>query len=306
MYALPKEIASWLTKVFAAANEAASTELTRVPNAHEEHLDMTLISSLRQFAAPFVFPSDWMVKIDTHFLGGTGGPWGKWEIADIGLLVMFRQQGKLLRTKVGLLQSKRLYAKELKSKDEHDYVGFGRLFEKDDAFVTATRPRIFEFSESSKYLALEVDGEQYVRMRDYEGVSDVPIYYLFYNPLQIPFAARLPWEAHKELNLGCQVGCRVLPAFDFRENIADTLDTLVPRFADVCRFETGQFAEVDNKGGWRFEHFVVDRLLGCHTGYKPPGREDKTLARLFGDRSAPIQAAISVTIDAPAGTPETE
>ena len=306
MYALPKEIRDWLTNVFRQANEAASIELTRVPNAHEEHLDMTLISSLRRFAAPFVFPSEWKVKIDTHFLGGEGGPWGRWEIADIGLLVLFRRGGALLRTKVGLLQSKRLYPTELKSNDERDYIGFGRLFEKDDAFAASTRTRTFEFSGNSKYLALNVDGAQYVRMRDYENTSDIPIYYLFYNPFQIPFAAHLPWRTDQEFDSDCRVGARVLPAFDFRENVVDSLETLTPRYSDVCSFKTGQFAQSANKGGWRFEHFVVDQLLGCKTGYKSPGRKDSTLANLFGGRSAPIQAAISVNIDAPAGTPDAE
>ena len=150
MYLIPKEITDWLTNVFRTAGEAASMELTRVPNAHEEHLDLTLISTLRQFAAPFVFPSQWIVKIDTHFLGGSGGPWGRWEIADIGLLVMFRQQGELLRTKVGLLQSKRLYPTEMKNRNEGDYVGFGRLFEEEMcicSFNAASNVSILGFLE---------------------------------------------------------------------------------------------------------------------------------------------------------------
>ena len=55
--------------------------------------------------------------------------------------------------------------------------------------------------DSSKYLVLEVEGTQYMRICYYETVSDVPIYYLFYNPFQIPYVARLPWEAGKDVKL---------------------------------------------------------------------------------------------------------
>ena len=84
-----------------------------------------------------MFQSDWTVEISTHYLGG-GRHWAdwpewprKWEIADIGFLVQFRQDGKLIRSKVALLQSKRLYADELDLDDDIPYdfmVGFGRLF----------------------------------------------------------------------------------------------------------------------------------------------------------------------------------
>jgi hypothetical protein len=38
--------------------------------------------------------------------------WRSWEVADIGVLVMFRRKGKLYKSKSALLQSKRLYPNE--------------------------------------------------------------------------------------------------------------------------------------------------------------------------------------------------
>jgi hypothetical protein len=67
---------------------------------------------------PRTLTSGWTVRIATHYLGGGRhyGEWNgwerRWEVADIGVLVMFREAGKLRRTKVALLQSKRLYPDE--------------------------------------------------------------------------------------------------------------------------------------------------------------------------------------------------
>jgi len=49
--------------------------------------------------------------MDIHYLGGMRH-WGAWEIADIGVIVMLRRRGKVQRSKLGLLQSKRLYPAE--------------------------------------------------------------------------------------------------------------------------------------------------------------------------------------------------
>ena len=80
---------------------------------------MTFIQHFLGVSVPFRFASGWTVDLSTHYLGG-GRHWGdwpdwprRWEIPDIGLLVLFRQGGKLLRSKVVLLQSKRLYSDEL-------------------------------------------------------------------------------------------------------------------------------------------------------------------------------------------------
>jgi len=300
--ALPPEIREWLLNVFSTANSTTSVHLTRVPNVQEPHLDTTLISTLGRFSIPFVFPSDWIVRIDTHFLGSSNY-WGRWEIADIGILVSFRRTGELLRTKIALLQSKRLYPNERIEKNPEEWRGFGKLLEQDDVYARAVAPRIFGFSDKSRYRALQVDDGQYNAIASYEDLSQIPVYYLFYNPFRIPSEIRLPAPSGLEIEDVCEAGCRVLPAYDFRETVAPSLEGLTPSYGDVCGFNFGAFAEKANLGGWRFETFVVDELLGCRRGYKADHRGDKTLGNLFGGRSAPIYAAVSVNIDAPAGTP---
>jgi len=213
---------------------------------------------------------------------------------------MFRRAGKLVRSKVALLQSKKLYPNEKKSKDEPAYLGFGRLHESDTVFAAAVAPRIFAFKENSRYKALQIDDEQYKAIDDYEKLSDIPVYYFFYNPLKVPTEIKLPAASGANEDETLVTGCRVLPAHEFRTVIAPNVDGRSPSYGDVCGFDAGAFALPENKGGWRFEHFVVDLLLGCRQGYKADDQKDKTLANLFGGRSAPIYAAILINIDAPA------
>ncbi len=81
-----------------------------------------------------------------------------WEIADIGILVIFRGKATILATKIALLQSKRLYPDEIENAvDMHpvDYmVGFGRLLKSDSEYRSHVKPRTFHFSPGSKYRAL--------------------------------------------------------------------------------------------------------------------------------------------------------
>lgn len=76
-------------------------------NTHETSLDLTVIEQLSQVASPLRFSGEWLVRLDTHYLGG-GRHFGSWEIADLGVLVVFRRRGVVERVKVALLQSKRL------------------------------------------------------------------------------------------------------------------------------------------------------------------------------------------------------
>jgi len=49
--------------------------------------------------------------------------------------------------------------------------------------------------------------------------------------------------------------------------------------------------------GWRLEHFVADEVLKCREGRLFEDADDQTLRSLLYERSAPIQAAITITVD---------
>lgn len=301
MFDFPADVKAYLNDVFAGANHFASSYLTQVPNAHEPSLDTATIAYIARKSRPVKFDSNWTIKLDTHFIG-SGRHWGRWEIADIGLLLMFRRGGDLLRTKVALLQSKRLYPNEQKGDDQPNYHGFGALRESEQAFLDSISSRSFAFDGNSKYKALNVDDGQYSAINDYETLSQIPVYYLFYNPMDVPTTIEIPCQNAVEAQGDVNVGCRVLPYQTFRNDVAPNMATLTPAYDDVCYADTPPFDTDANSGGWRLEDFVVNRFLGCETGYRVDTDKDSTLLQLFGGRSAPIAAAISINIDVPQGT----
>jgi hypothetical protein len=171
-FPIPREVIDWVRNVFAAVNNRVSTKLTAFPTTHETSLDMSLIEEVSQHSAPTRFSSGWLVRLETHFLGG-GRYWGKWEIADIGVLIVFRRGGVVVQTKIALLQSKRLYPVEAQTTAEDhalDYiVGFGRLLPAEQEYKSTVKPRAFSFVEDSTYRALEYGGNQYQAVLAYEA-----------------------------------------------------------------------------------------------------------------------------------------
>jgi hypothetical protein len=73
---------------------------------------MNPISSFVRSQGPVRLASNWIVRIDAHIIGG-GRHFGTWEVADIGLMMVFRHKGKVIKSKLVLLQSKKLYASSL-------------------------------------------------------------------------------------------------------------------------------------------------------------------------------------------------
>lgn len=304
-FAIPGEVTAWIRSVFAEVNQRTSAKLTRLPNVHETSLDMTLIEQLSQYSAPFHFPSDWLVRLETHYLGGPRY-WGAWEIADVGVLVVFRRKGIVERTKIALMQSKRLYPVEAEAPAEDqpvDYeVGFGRLLLAEQEFRSAVKKRDFTFSDESRYRALDYRGEQYRAILKYTHDCGIPVHYLFHNPLRLPSQATLPVEADKDAggSGSCDVGCRVVGA--------NALDSRL-KTAKLKKLENPSFAQVAGGRGsldatcWRLEYFIADLVIGCQEGYLGGTNpmQDSNLFRVFSRRSGPISAAISITLDAPLG-----
>lgn len=305
---IPSDVQVWLRDTFSACNERVSSIVTRVPTTHETSLDMAFIEHFAGMAAPVRFPSGWVVEISTHFLGGGRhfGDWPKfprrWEIADIGFLVLFRQSGRLIRSKVALLQSKRLYADEQEWDEDNplDYmVGFGRLFKPDEDWGSVITPRRFGFTPESCYKALMTGVPQYSAIAQYETQHGIPVYYLLYHPFEIPHAVVLPLTADYQPNGGCSVGCRVVPAKRLRNVLAHQPSGHSPAFDELRRSLAAPFTDDWHQNGWRLENFVVDLLLECEEGYIANSPSDGGLNYIFTRRSGPISAALALTIDAP-------
>jgi hypothetical protein len=305
---IPADVREWLSQTFGACNERVSRLITDVPTTHETPLDMTFIQHFLAVSAPHVFRSGWTVDISTHYLGG-GRHWAdwpdwprKWEIADIGFLVQYRQAGKLIRSKVALLQSKRLYADELSLDEDvpYDYmVGFGRLFRDDEPWSDVIEPRRFGFSEQSRYQALITRTGQYSAIRDYEDTRKVPVYYMLYNPTTIPTSTVVPIAPGASSSGSLEVGCRIVPAAQLRGVMASAADGSTPSYGDLTARLPAPFDQERHRAGWRLEDFVVDLLLECEVGYIANSPSDGGLNYIFNRRTGPISAALALTLDAP-------
>jgi hypothetical protein len=267
---------------------------------YEEHLDISVIEILQQESVPVRFAADWTVQINTHFLGKTA-MWHNFEVADIALLVIFRSGGTFVRSKVALLQSKRLYPDSVEPETEQEtrerYMhGFGGLFEPDSDLSALVEERVITFDKASRYKALRGDGRQRHVIDEYERSTEIPVYYLLYNPSVLPHTVNVPVSVEHP-SLDCQVGVRVIPS----TNMRSLLQTMAgsPSFADIERLPSPFIGE--DAAGWRLEKFVVDLLLQCKVGRITDVRNDEGLYRVFYRRSGPIAAAVSVTLDAPDG-----
>jgi len=135
-FPIPDDVREWVRSVFSSCNARVTGKLDRLPTTHETSLDLSLIEALSQVSAPVRTPSGHLVRIDVHFLGG-GRHFGTWEVADIGALLIYRSGTEVVRTKVALLQSKRLYPIEQAFEEDSPLTyatGFGRLNTSDENF----------------------------------------------------------------------------------------------------------------------------------------------------------------------------
>jgi hypothetical protein len=263
---IPNEVLDYVQRIFAQANRTVSRQLDTVPNTYETVLDQTLITALASGAVPVAVAPGWTVRLETHFLGG-GRHFGSWEIADIGLLVTYRQYGLLLRTKLALLQAKRLYPIEEAIEDysARDYRrGFGRLFESHAAAAAASQPRNFTFLPESTYSQLMKGQDQYARIAQYESQLGIEVHYLLYNPSQIPLTVKVPLQG-PSVTRAHRVGVRVVNSAAIRKVLDKAPDGASPRYRDLVDRLPRPYGPKRNVAGHRLEVFVR-RLIRCRGG----------------------------------------
>ena len=214
---LPDDVLEFLEDIFEECNLAVSRKISKMPNVHETSLDMTFLEQLSNYSVPVRLNSGWTVRLETHYLGG-GRHVGPWEIADIGFLVMFRRAGQLVRSKIALLQSKRLYPIEEDFEEDEPLChpgGFGSLHDSKQIPLAISKPRKFTFKQASRYKALRKGDNQYERIEDFENDSGIPVHYMFYHPLRVPYSQQCPtnhlkepttpkhsWLSHSQIRIG--------------------------------------------------------------------------------------------------------
>ncbi len=294
---IPHEVKSWINDVFASCNSRITQKLCNIPNVHEPSLDMTFIEHFSQLASPKIFASNWIVRIDTHYLGGLRH-FNRWEIADIGLLLFFRRGGKILKSKVCLLQSKRLYpTNEVVREDLRiDYeIGFARLADPEDTAVSLSHMTEFNFDDSCRYAAILTKDQQYEAIKQYYQEKGIPVYYQFYNPAFIPFTQTTPLTNYASPEQDLVLGTRIIPA----TNLHRYLDQKDKGFKPTLGEMKNLIINENFHYGWSLEFFATELFMGCTEGYVFENIDDERIQSMFYRRSGPISAAIAISIELP-------
>lgn len=294
MTEIPADVLEKVRAIFAQCNLRTTECISMNPNTQEEWLDHIWISEAVQFSTPQILSSGWIVKVEAHFLGGMRHL-DRWEIADIGMLVHLRLGPEERRSKVVLLQSKRLYptAGTVREESASDYfTGFARLADEEDESLSIAFATEYEFTTESCYKALRRGDSQTDRISQYEEKHGLRVYYQFYNPRDIPFTQVVPLAGYTPNEGDPGVGVRIVPAPIVRTALKDsTVETL--RVSDL------QDLDGLPSGGWRLEDFVADEVLACREGTPYGSIRDEPMQALFNRRAGPIAAAIAITIEAP-------
>jgi hypothetical protein len=295
MQTIPSDVKEWIRKIFGGCNERIAEKLSNNPNLPEESLDLTWIEHLSHYASPVTLGSLWTVKIETHYLGGLRH-FRNWEIADIGVLMFFRQAGVTKRSKVALLQSKRLYPSNntVQEEDKIDYeIGFARLADPESLQQSVAVQAEFVFDDGCRYGALMANSEQIQAIDAFQKQNNTPVYYQFYNPWRVPFTQRIPLSEYKRPAGELDLGTRVIPAREVHGLLSRYVAGQKPTLSEIKTLWPG------TPYGWTLEHFVADLLLGCIEGSIFQDISEQRIQNLFYRRSGPISAAIAIHIEAP-------
>lgn len=295
---IPEVVIDYVRDVFAAANDKVTRTMSVHPSMHEESLDHILVMELSATPPAFFAAQQVGVSLESHWLGGRH-LFERWEIADIAFFVILRRAGHLVARKVALLQTKRLYSKEIPVGpiDPFDYrVGIGRLVDRTDPQVPMTLQRRFRFDGQCAYGAMIAGHDQVQRIDRYEESRGIPVYYGLYNPLAIPYDADYPASDGCPPTAMNDVGMRVLAAGTVHAALASLEVGRAPTFDGLTTSQTHS-NDAEASYGWRIENFVADEVLRCRQGRRFDSVTDERLSDLLYRRSAPIAAAITMTID---------
>jgi hypothetical protein len=294
---LPNEVQSFLLHLFSECNRRISFQLSTFPNAHEEALDLLFISHFAHMQGAIKFGSNWTLRIDAHYIGG-GRHYRTWEVADIGLIVIFRKGGRITRSKLTFLQSKKLYANPLKYVpiDPYHRAGMGRLLVTEAEHRELVEPKLLKYSETSKYKALKMKSEQQEAMHSFSNRHGIKLHYLFYNPSLIPWQIKNPVEALPVIPEN-KVGCRIVPKSLLDNALGNKAINFSPSYKDIKDAFKAEFSSSESDGGWRMEHFINDLFIGGNEGMVDDSPNFETMIGLLSQKSSPISSALSITFD---------
>ena len=290
---IPVDVIDYVRMVIRHASDETTERLLNQPNIRETSLDDALVGTVAKFSTPKRLPSNAIVAIQVHNIGGLR-QWGRWEVADIALLVNVYSGEKPTAQKIGLLQSKRLYP-ENHNVDADDPIAFeyglNGLIDPPETITSQFRKATYDFTEQSIYGALSHDDDQLKRIDEFHEKFGESVFYLLYHPPEIPFQHTLPTVSYHSVQFPL-LGPRVVRSATIR-NVLD--DSSGPR-------RSPSFKEIQSSSGndyWRLEMWAADLLLRCKLGRQYSKPDYDLIEQLINRRASPIGAAIRINIGLP-------
>jgi hypothetical protein len=289
---IPSDVIDWFRNIFAEANRKVAERLANSPNVRETAIDDTLVEALVPEEAPRLLGSGAIVMMQIHNIGGLRQI-GRWEIADIAVIVSIYRGETLAHSKVGLLQSKRLYPTN-HDVDEDDEIGFrwgmNRFLSRGKKRPEFILHRRYEFAAESRYGALCAGSEQVRAIEAANKQLHDATHYVFYNPPKIPLEIQYPLQSRISVSEN-PIGCRVCTAAEVHSVLEGLEDHEAPTLEQV---RAGS-----SKSYWRLETWAADLLLTCKVGTRYGGALSDLTYDILYRRSGPIGAAVAVDITLP-------
>jgi hypothetical protein len=198
--------------IFGNCNRIVSHIQALAPSLTEPQLDGILISQLICQPPLRIQPFGCEVEFTCSFIGGTAQFEGL-EIGDLLFSLRVNDSSGFRRGKLALCQSKALKAKFVKSHNQYEFQNSSRY----TALLTKTASK----SKSET---------QYARIERYEkSVGATPVFYLLYNPTQVPSVVNYSPHFPKP----CDAGIRVMSTQALRRAISNAGDPSVPTFDNL-------------------------------------------------------------------------
>ena len=156
--------------------------------------------------------------------------------------------------------------------------------------IFATRE--FQFDFHSGYRALRRDNNQIDVIQEHISASGIPVHYLLYNPVTLPWRVLYPRSGMDIVLPERTAGARVIHARDVHESMS-TLPRSAPlRICNLVRDRKPKAQAL----GWTLEDFF-EATIRCEEGYVFNANDDIGLRQLFYRKSGPIFCIVEIVIE---------
>lgn len=291
---VPESVLNYIRLMFASVNDHVSQKISKIPNVPEESLDISFIDKLSDYSGPVTVEPSWAVQIATHFIGSIRH-YRRYEIADIGVVIIFKYSSEIIGRKLVLLQSKRLYPKNFRVTELEDFdyqLGLGMVVRDASHEVAIVTPVKYEFDTTSKYGALKKASHQCEAIQDHFKDTRIAVHYMMYNPLILPWTIDHPLTL-PESNLPTRTfGTRIIESSEVHKVMDGSSDDSPLRLSDLLQDKpTGELTF-----GWTLEDFF-DEVVSCREGFRFSRDRDEGIRKLFNRKSGPIFCVVEITIE---------